>query len=231
VSDSVTPSVPRNPDRWKTTALILTIVTTVFASVLAALQTDADLRASIANRDSQSLAVAGSGELQRIGLADNYELSLLVEITKDLQTGTVLELTALEQQSRGENSAAEATLVLAAAAQSRYEHGRAFSTLYTDKRYAPTEDAGFPDLLAYTQDLYAKANDLVNQQNEASDRYQIWNTKADAYVTVLTVLAVAFFLFGLAQTVQAAQLQRFFVLSGALILAATVVWTATILVS
>jgi hypothetical protein len=56
MSESLPASTPRSPDRWKTAALILTILTTVFASVLAALQTDADLCASAADRDSQSLA-------------------------------------------------------------------------------------------------------------------------------------------------------------------------------
>jgi len=228
MSESPPASTPRNPDRWKTAALILTVLTTVFASLLAALQTNADLRAGTADRDSQSLAVLASGELQRTGLVANYEFSLLVDIIKDLQTSTVFGLTALEQQSRGEESSAETSRLLAAAAQARFERGQAFSTLYTDSRYAPSDESGFPDMQAYMQDLYTGANELVAQQNAAADLYQLWSSRADAYVTVLTVLAVAFFLFGLAQTVQALQLQRFFVLSGALILGGTIVWTATI---
>lgn len=228
MSESLPVPTPRSPDRWKTAALVLTILTTVFASVLAALQTDADLRASTADRDSQTLAVLASGELQRTGIVANYEFSLLVEIIKDLQTGTVLELTALEQQARGEESNAETSLLLAAAAKARSEHGQAFSTLYTDSRYAPTDESAFPDLQAYSRDLYIRANEIVAQQNEAADLYHLWSSRADAYVTVLTVLAVAFFLFGLAQTVQALQLQRFFVLSGTLLLAGAIVWTVSI---
>jgi hypothetical protein len=231
MSESLPASTPRSPDRWKTAALVLTILTTVFASVLAALQTDADLRASAADRDSQSLAVLASGELQRTGLVTNYESSLLAEIIKDLQTGTVLELTALEQNSRGEEKAAETSLLLAAAAKARFEQGRSFSTLYVDPRYAPADDSAFPDLQAYSQDLYTQANEIVAQQNVAADLYHLWSTRADAYVTVLTVLAVAFFLFGLAQTVQALLLQRFFVLSGALILGGTIFWAISILLA
>ncbi len=48
---------------------------------------------------------------------------------------------------------------------------------------------------------------------------------------MLTVLAVAFFLFGLAQTVQADRLQRFFVLIEALVLATSVAWSVIVLVS
>lgn len=48
---------------------------------------------------------------------------------------------------------------------------------------------------------------------------------------MLTILAVAFLLFGLAQTVQAVQLQRFFGLSRTVILFGTLIWAAAILVS
>lgn len=231
MSDPVSTPTPRNPERWKTAALMLTIATTVFASILAALQTDADIRSSTANRDSQYLAIAGSGELQRAGLVGNYEFALLGDLFKDMQVGTVYELTALEQQSRGEDRLAEGTLVLAAAATARAERGRVLSILYSDPRYAPAEADSFPDAQAYLDDLSAPAKDLVSRQNAAADLYQRWSVKSDAYVTVLTVLAVAFFLFGLAQTVQALQLQRFFVLSGLVILIGMLIWTAAILVS
>ena len=229
MSEAPPAPAPRSPDRWKTAALILTILTTVFASLLAALQTDADLRASSADRDSQWFAVLASSELQRTGLASNYEFSLLTELLKDLQTGTVLELTALEQQARSEDSLAETSLLLAAAAKARFEQGRAFSALYTDPRYAPSDDSAFPDLQAYTEDLSSRAAEIVAQQNEAADLYHLWSNRADAYVTVLTVLAVAFFLLGLAQTVQSLPLQRFFVLSGVLLLGGAVLWTASIM--
>jgi len=206
----------------------LTILKTVFASVLAALRTDADPRASAADRDSQSLAALASGELQRTGLVTNYEFSFLAEIIKHLQTGTVLELTALEQNSRGEEKAAETSLLLVAAAKARFEQGRSFSSLYVDPRYAPADELAFPDLQAYSQDLHTRANEIVAQQNEAADLYHLWSSRAAAYVTVLTVLAVAFFLFGLAQTVQGLLLQRFFVLSGALILGGTILWAISI---
>ncbi len=231
MSDPVSTPTPRNPERWKTAALMLTIATTVFASILAALQTDADIRSSTANRDSQYLAIAGSGELQRAGLVGNYEFALLGDLLKDMQVGTVYELTALEQQSRGEDRLAEGTLVLAAAATARAERGRVLSILYSDPLYAPAEADSFPDAQAYLDDLSAPAKDLVSRQNAAADLYQHWSVKSDAYVTVLTVLAVAFFLFGLAQTVQALQLQRFFVISGLIILISMLIWTAAILVS
>jgi len=158
VSDPVSTPTLRSPERWKTAALVLRIATTVFASILAALQTDADIRASTANRDSQFLAVLGTGELQRAGLAANYEITVLGELFKDSQAGTVFELTALEQESRGEDRLAQGTLVLAAAATARAERGQVLSILYSDPRYAPADEAIFPDFQAYLDDLSAGAS-------------------------------------------------------------------------
>jgi hypothetical protein len=164
VSEPVSTPTPRSPDRWKTAALVLTIATTVFASILAALQTDADLRASTANRDSQFLAIAGSGKLQRAGMTANYKVTLLGEILKDMRVGIVFELTALEQVSRGEHQLAEGTLVLAAAATARAERGRAFSILYSDPECVPADEGGFPDAQAYLDDLTASALNLVSSK-------------------------------------------------------------------
>lgn len=222
---------PRSSNRWKTAALVLTILTTVFASILAALQADADIRASKANWDSQSLAIITAGELERGGLAANYDLSLLGGLLTDMQQALVFELTALEQQARGEDALAEETLVLASAASARVERIRRLSLLYTDPRYAPAEADGQPNAAAYLADLYATAQDLLAQQNAAADDYQFWSRKADSYVTVLTILAMAFFLFGLAQSVRADRLQLFFVLIGSLVLATSVAWSVVVLVS
>ena len=149
----------------------------------------------------------------------------------DMQQALVYELTALEQQARGEDDLAETTLILASAASARFERIRPMSVMYSDPRYAPADADSLPDMQAYLTDLSSTAVDLVAQQNAAADDYQFWSRKADAYVTVLTVLAVAFFLFGLAQTVQADRLQRFFVLIGALVLTTSVAWSVIVLVS
>ena len=120
---------------------------------------------------------------------------------------------------------------MAAAPTARAERGQGLSILCSDPWYAPADQASFPHLLAYVDDPSAGARNLVSRQNVAADLYQRWSVKSDAYVTVLTVLAVAFFLFGLAQTMQAVRLQQFFGLSGAVLLLGTVVWAAAILVS
>jgi hypothetical protein len=101
---------------------------------------------------------------------------------------------------------------------------------------AATEGPPLDPDAAYTRadhlaDLVATAQDLVVQQNAAADDYRFWSRKADSYVTALTVLAVAFCLFGLAQTMQAERLQRSLVLVGSLVLATCVAWSVLLLVS
>lgn len=190
-------------ERYKNLIVILTMFTTVLAAVLAALQADANIRADIANRDSQYLAIQASGEVFRSGLEGNYEMSVLGDYLTNAQEGTILELTSLEQEQAGDEKAAQDSLELASFAQARAEIGEKFSILFTDPRYAPQGENEFmPNAEQYIVDLYAESNEIVERQNEASDTYARWNRKADSYVMALTVLAVAFFLFGLAQAVK-----------------------------
>ena len=218
-------------DRWRNLVIILTVLTTVFAAVLAALQADANIRSNIANRDSQFYAVAASGELIRSGLSSNYELTVYGQVLRDLQVATVFQLTALEQQDRGERDLAKSTLAQAEAAQARALTGNKFSVFNTDPRYAPKAEGEPPQLEAYLTDSQVKANELVASQNQAADAYKLWNTKSDAYVTILTVLAVAFFMFGVAQAVKVTRMRLVFTIFGSLIILICGAWTLLVLVS
>jgi hypothetical protein len=219
-----------NPDRWRNLVIVLTILTTVFAAVLAALQADASIRSSIANRDSQFYAIAASGELHRSGLSSNYEFTVYGQVLRDLQEATVFQLTALEQQGRSEADLSKSTLVQADAAQARANTGNKFSVFNTDPRYAPKADGEAPQLEAYLNDAEAKAKELVASQNQAADDYKLWNTKSDAYVTILTVLAVAFFMFGIGQAVKVIHMRLVFVIFGGLIVSLCAAWTLFVLI-
>jgi hypothetical protein len=220
-----------NPDRWRNLAIVLTVMTTVFAAVLAALQADASIRSNIANRDSQFYAIAASGELIRSGLSSNYEFTVYGQVLRDLQEATVFQLTALEQKGRDENDLAKSTLMQADAAQARTNTGSKFSVFYTDPRYAPKADGEPPQLEAYLKDSNTKANELVTSQNRAADDYKVWNNKSDAYVTILTVLAVAFFMFGIGQAVKITHMRLVFVIFGSLVILLCGAWTFLVLIS
>lgn len=219
-------------DRYKNLIVVLTVITTVLAAVLAALQSDASIRADIANRDSQYLAIQASGELHRSGLMGNYEMNVFGDYLTNAQESTILELTSLEQEQDGKEEAAAATRELVAVAQARAVVGEKFSIMFTDPRYAPQGENEFmPNADQYVLDLYEEANAIVERQNEASDAYARWNRKADSYVTALTILAVAFFLFGLAQAVKHARLRFAFAMFGMVVILFSLLFSVITLIA
>jgi hypothetical protein len=218
-----------NPDRFRTLVLVLTLINTIFAATLSGLQVDANIRADSANRDSQYYALQASNELVRSGQQSAYDLELFANTVKDTQQSLVMEFTALELERNGDKESAARLRSQSKISQARSEKGVSLSLLYSDPRYAPTEPDGMPDFQAYLADQSQSPNDRVAKQNAASDAYHKWNGKADAYVAILTVLAIAFFLLGLAQS--SARLRLFFAGSAVVIMTLAAVWTGYIVIA
>jgi hypothetical protein len=218
-----------NTDRFRTLVLILTLINTIFAATLSGLQVDANIRADSANRDSQYYALQASNELVRSGQQSAYDLELFANTVKDTQQSLVMEFTALELERNGDKESAARLRSQSKISQARSEKGVSLSLLYSDPRYAPTEPDGMPDFQAYLADQSQSPNDRVAKQNAASDAYHKWNGKADAYVAILTVLAIAFFLLGLAQS--SARLRLFFAGSAVVIMTLAAVWTGYIVIA
>ena len=218
-------------ERYKNLIVLLTVFTTVMAAVLAALQADANIREGVASRDSQYLAILASGELHRAGLESNYEFSVLGDYLQNLQEGTVLEITALEQETAGDEESAQASREIAALSQARTSIGEKFSILYTDPRYAPQNDGDLPRAELYITDVFVRSNEIVEEQNKAADDYHNWGRKADLYVTALTIIAVAFFLFGLAQALKETSLRLIFAVFGIGVIGISLFITVTTLLS
>ncbi|MEO7840150.1 MAG: hypothetical protein ABIU06_12440 [Anaerolineales bacterium] len=220
-----------NSDRYKNLIVGLNVFTTVLAIVLAALQVDANIRADVASRDSQYLAILASSELHRAGLESNYEFSVLGDYLKNQQEGTVLEITALEQETAGDEEAAQASREIAALSQARTGIGEKFSILYTDPRYAPENDGDPPNAEQYVTDVFERSNEMFEEQKKAADDYHNWDRKADLYVTALTIIAVAFLLFGLAQALNDARLRLIFAVFGIAVIGFSLLITITTLLS
>jgi len=220
---------PPTTDRFRTFILVLTLINTIFAAALSGLQVDANIRANHANRDSQYYALLATNELVRLGQQSAYDLKLFADTVKDTQQSTVMELTALELEKNGDKESAARLRTQSEIAKARSEKGVSLSLLYSDPRYAPTEKDGVPDLQAYLADQNKRPNDLVARQNTATDAYHKWNGKADAYVAVLTVLAIAFFLLGLAQS--STRMRLFFAIAAMAVMLIAALWTGYILVA
>jgi hypothetical protein len=220
---------PANPDRYKTLVMVLTILTTVITAIVAGIQADANIRASINNRDSQVEAILVSGELHRQGLQAAYDTDVFSAYLKDSQEATVLQLTALQQEQAGDEQASQATQQRAETAQARADTAQKFSVFFTDPRYAAKSAGEMPDMQAYLADITAPANELLAKQNLAADAYGKWNRKGDAYTSVLAVAAVAFLLFGLAQALSQ-RLRLLFAIFGSAAVIGAVIWTLIIMV-
>ena len=222
--------IPEAPERYKTLIVVLTLITTVITAMIATLQADANIRANNANRDSQYYAILVSGELVRSGLQSSYDLNTFSKVLLEKQTALMMQFTALQSEQSADKLGTALNNISALAAQARADKLINFSIFYTDPRYAPKTTDGLPDAEAYLADISDEANKILEKQNAAADEYHKWNNKSDAYVGVLTVIAVAFFLFGLAQAVKG-RMRLVFAVFGMVILLAASAWTLLILVA
>lgn len=215
-------------DRWKNIVLVLTLINTVFAALLSGLQVDAGIRADTANRDSQYYAALVSSELVRQGYQSSYDFQTFASVLKNTQESLIFEFTALGLEQDSDQTGADQFHAQSIIAQAQADAATKFSVFYNDPRYAPTEAGGMPNADAYLADQAAIGNEILADQNAAADEYQKWNKKSDAFVAVLTLLAIIFFLLGVAQSTQ--RMRPFFAVSASVILLISVAWTFLILI-
>ncbi len=130
------PAVPakpaENPERWKTMIIALTMINTILVAIIAGLQTDANIRANNANRDSQYYAVLTSGELQRIGLQNNYDMTTYARILDNTSRSLVMGYTALQLTEGGDEQGATFSNVQALVAQAQADTASKFSIFYQE---------------------------------------------------------------------------------------------------
>ncbi len=195
------PEKAESQERWKNLVVLLILVNTLLVAAVAGLQVDANIRTSLANSASQYDAILASGELLHASAKSTYDLNTYAQMLLNQQQSLVLDYTSLKLQDANDARGSHDLTIESAASQARADQAAALSVLLTDPRYAPASRTDSPNTTAYTQDLNAAANAQVVKQNAAADSYLVWNSKADGYVAVLTVLAVAFFLLGVAQSV------------------------------
>lgn len=218
-----------NTERWRSLVVFLTMAATVAAAIVAGLQADAGIRSQVANRESQVYALLASGEIFRQGIRSDYDLGTLADLTQEMQDSLSLEITGLEQEAAGDLDSAALARQRAAMLRARVERARALSFFYTDPAHAPGEPDALPNLEGYVEASAAEANRLVGLQNKQADEYQRWSRKGDAYVAVLALLAIALFLFGLAQAASV-RTRRTFTVFGSVVLAVSILWALSILI-
>jgi hypothetical protein len=191
-----------NPERGKTLVLVLTLINMVFVAAVSALQVDANIRANQANRDSQYYAIQATGSLIQAGAQNEYDMNTFSRWLTNTQEALVAEYSALQRQIVNDQPGSERLSLDSQNYQAQADKAKSLSVLFTNPAYAPASDQGTPNFNTYLSDLYTYSNDLVQKQNIASDSYHHWSNKSDSYVAVLTVMAIAFFLLGVAQMAQ-----------------------------
>lgn len=214
-----------SPERWKNLALVLTVAAAVLAAVVAGLSADAGIIASEANSESQMYAIQVSGELERVGLANTYEMGTLASYVRDLDEAIKMQALAIDLKSEGKTAEADLAQLQVEAAMARTQRAKTLSVLFTDPRYANAD--GMPNASQYITDTHSVAQGLLAKQNEAADTFQKWNAKTDSYAAILTMLAVILLIFGLGQAVSPG-LRLPFILFGSLGMAAVVVWVVRV---
>jgi hypothetical protein len=191
-----------NPERGKTLVLVLTLLNTVLIATISALQVDATIRANQANRDSQFYAVQVSGSLIYTGARFDYDMDTYSKYLSNSIEALSAGYSATLREAASDRQGFEAMTLEAQFFQVQSDRAKSLSVFLTDPAYMPAPDQGQPNFNTYLSDLYSNSKDLLKIQNNASDAYHRWNNKSDSYVAVLTVLAVAFFLLGVAQMTQ-----------------------------
>jgi hypothetical protein len=218
-----------NPERGKTLVLVLTLLNTVLVAAISSLQVDANIRSNQANRDSQYYAVQVTSSLIQTGARSDYDLNTFTILLTNSQQALVAEYSALQRQAANDQPGFEALTLDSQIYQARADRVRRLSFLMNDPAYAPASEQGSPNMTAYLSDLQAYSQELVQKQNAASDAYHRWNSKSDSYVAVLTVLAVAFFLLGVAQMAQPS-LRLLFSLFAIGVISIGTLWTLILLI-
>ncbi len=86
------------------------------------------------------------------------------------------------------------------------------------------EDSGYSDLTTYHADINLVTTTMLLEERAFTvARANVWNAKADNFVTVITLLAVTLFLYGLSTTVKGG-MRYFFAVVGVVLVGAAVLW-------
>jgi tetratricopeptide (TPR) repeat protein len=197
--------------RFNAVAVTLIAIVTLLSAVAAFLQNDAANRQSSAARDVQRYAASQLSAALQSQQAQNFDaavqrdwLNLAYDRSLLLDSGTVTDTVRADQLAELMRLTAGFSPMLQAPYLSDPIDGSIdLPRYYGDQEYEPT----------YWQQRREAAS-LVND---------VWNTKSSTYVTVLTLFAVALFLFGIAATI-GGRLRGAFVVLGVLIAIGATAW-------
>jgi tetratricopeptide (TPR) repeat protein len=197
-------------DRFNRICAICIALITTAAAILSFLQFDASARDDRANRDNKRYSIEAFGGQVAGEARVNFDIYRVYQAYDEFQVRSVTA------ENNGNSKLASAYEQLAEATRKR-------SPLLGSKYFPP--DADGPDIARYEVDTYFNDVTRLNQLFKASAAVKdAWDTKSNAYVVHLTLLAVSLFLFGLAVTLGGATTRTLFVSSGTVVGLAACIW-------
>ncbi|MCE1253184.1 MAG: tetratricopeptide repeat protein [Anaerolineae bacterium] len=203
-------------DRFNQIIAVLIAVVSLFAAVLAYLQSDAGGRDAQANRDSIRYALEGFGSRVSGDARVNFDYNVAYQSQYEYQ------ILANSANNRDDAAAAARYDTLA-------KETSALSPMLAEPYYK--EGDGGPKVSQYESDVYlVKVTQLFENFKAATAVKEAWDYKANTYIIHLTLLAVALFLFGLSVTIASKFTRWIFATSGAAFTVLAMVWAGGIFV-
>ncbi len=197
--------------------MVVIALVTIIAAVAAYLEADAGARSD------EALISAHTWLLQSVGVKNRGEQEVGYALSDAYRQWLELDSLAFlaEQNGDGESAARYRTM--------RDQLGT-LSPLLSERYFDATSDS-FPDVKGFESDTYlVEVTTLTERFANAALISDAWGEKGDAYVNHLTLLAVALFLYGLATTALR-RLKWYFVSTGSVLGAVTLVWMMVVLVT
>jgi hypothetical protein len=219
------PMVEEHPqNRFQFIVTLLIMLTTLTGATVAFLENHASLQEDRAARQAEVYAIQIMGMIVQNGYESDYEAGLFYDHINLSQVSLARQFAEFEAWQQGDANLVAMYQHEAGRLEAMREAIQPHSALLSDPRYAPEDDSGTPDMQLWADDGMAPILDHLEQQNEAADRRDTWGEKADAYVSIVTLLAVALFMFGLSLATSS-RVRLLFVLVGTAIASAGTVWT------
>jgi hypothetical protein len=198
-------------DKFNKIVAVCIAVVTLIATVMAYLQGDASARDDKANRDSKRYSIEAFGKQVSGDARVNFDFNTAYQ--------TYYEMSLLSTSAENRDDAAAAKRY-----QTMMEETKNLSPLLNSPYYNPAS-TDEPNIAKYEADTYLVDITRLRENFIAASAVKDgWDYKANTYILLLTLLAVALFLFGLSSTISGPLTRWIFSGGGAIISLVTVIW-------
>ncbi|MEI8132509.1 MAG: tetratricopeptide repeat protein [Leptolinea sp.] len=200
-------------DQFNRIVAVCIAVVTLIATVMAYLQGDASARDDRANRDSKRYSIEAFGRQVSGDARVNFDFNTAYQAYYEMS------LLSASAESRDDIPAAKRY-------QTMMNETRQLSPMLNSPYFTQDSNAE-PNIARYEADTYlVDITRLRENFLAASAVKEGWDYKANTYILLLTMLAVALFLFGLSSTISGPLTRWIFSGGGAAITLVTVIWAA-----